>query len=65
MYRITLKDVPTLCRRSGVGALLEPSVRLHRPQARSLILPRGYGYFDRPVWTLPFFLDNSLQVPLL
>ena len=63
MHHKTLEDIPTLCHRSGVGALLESSIRLRRPQARSLILPRGYGHFNRPVRTLPLFVADHLQVP--
>ena len=54
--------VVALCCRGYHRVLLESPIRSHWPQARSLVLPRGYNCFNNPVRTLSFFLDNRHQV---
>ena len=55
--------VVALCCRGDHRILLEPPIRSHWPQARSLVLPRGYDCFNDPVRTLSFVLDHRHQVP--
>ena len=55
--------VVALCCRGDHRILLEPPIRSHWPQARSLVLPRGYNGFNGPFRALSFFLDHNIQVP--